>query len=344
MKKYPLLLMLLLCACIHSNSQVLTPDFRYYTSCPTGAGEVNKCTGWMQPTGGSSDYFNACDHPGFVGVPQNHFGYQTCATNAYAGLYTYATFAVPDYKEYIGTDFPALTVGQTYVMTIKVSLADSSTHASDGLGVYFTTYEVNQPMLYTTLLVTPQVDYSSFGVIKDKVNWVTLTKTFVADSAYTHLLVGCFKPYGVMHLDSLATYSAAYNYSSYYYIGQIGLPDSTRHAPTDSVTPPYIDTSRTEPPKVDTPYYAFPNAFTPDWDGVNDIFRILTSSGTVLQDYTFTIFNRWGQRVYVTNIQSEGWDGTLNGRLQPMDVYCYFAEFKVHGERHRLKGNVTLIR
>src|SRR5690606_22589334 len=43
-----------------------------------------------------------------------------------------------------------------------------------------------------------------------------------------------------------------------------------------------------------------PNAFTPNSDGVNDVFRILGNLGR-LEGVTLSVFNRWGERVYVTN-------------------------------------------
>jgi gliding motility-associated-like protein len=262
------------------------------------------------------------------------------------GVYTYVPFSVPDYKEYIGTDFPALNIGQTYTMTITVSLADSSTYATDGLGVYFTTHAISLPSQYTTISASPQIDYSSYGPIHDKANWVTLSKTFVADSAYTHLTLGCFKPNNVLQKDSVGNGSKRWKYG-YYYIGQIGMPDSTRHAPTDSITPidtsaHVVDTSTYVPP--DTAHYFFPSAFTPNDDGLNDVFRLITNPGVVYEAYTLNIYNRWGERIFMTHDAHAGWNGRYNGVPQDMGVYYYFARFIVNGKVELIKGDVTLVR
>ena len=55
-----------------------------------------------------------------------------------------------------------------------------------------------------------------------------------------------------------------------------------------------------------------PNAFTPNGDGKNDIYRPILAGISSL-DY-FRIFNRWGQEVYATVRNEAGWDGTLSAR------------------------------
>ena len=60
---------------------------------------------------------------------------------------------------------------------------------------------------------------------------------------------------------------------------------------------------------------------------------------------TFTIWNRWGQKVFETNNRFQGWDGKLKGAVQPMDVYAYtlMVEF-TDGTKTTKKGDLTLIR
>jgi gliding motility-associated-like protein len=91
-----------------------------------------------------------------------------------------------------------------------------------------------------------------------------------------------------------------------------------------------------------------PNTFSPNGDGVNDVFY-LRGSGT-FNVLSFRVFNRWGQLVYQKNGGSannpvDGWDGNLNGSpLQP-DVYVYLVEVMCSNNTiFPLKGNVSLIR
>src|SRR5690606_32206319 len=65
-----------------------------------------------------------------------------------------------------------------------------------------------------------------------------------------------------------------------------------------------------------------PTAFTPNGDGVNDIFRV-NMNCSVLNEFTFYIFNRWGQRIFISNNLNEGWDGTYGGQPAATGVYYY---------------------
>lgn len=67
-----------------------------------------------------------------------------------------------------------------------------------------------------------------------------------------------------------------------------------------------------------------PNAFTPNGDGNNDIFRPILIGMKSLDK--FAIFNRWGQQVYYGTGKNVGWDGTLAGRPQDMATYVWYAE------------------
>jgi gliding motility-associated-like protein len=87
-----------------------------------------------------------------------------------------------------------------------------------------------------------------------------------------------------------------------------------------------------------------PNAFTPNRDGHNDVFRIIRHLN-IRALVGFRIFNRWGQLVFETTDLNAGWDGTFKGEPQPMEVYQYFVKaLNWDGEYIIEKGNVTLVR
>jgi gliding motility-associated-like protein len=59
----------------------------------------------------------------------------------------------------------------------------------------------------------------------------------------------------------------------------------------------------------------------------------------------FTIWARWGEKVFETNDKHIGWDGRFNGKLLPMDVYAYTIEAEFSdGTKTTKKGDITLIR
>ncbi|MBC8321500.1 MAG: gliding motility-associated C-terminal domain-containing protein [Bacteroidetes bacterium] len=66
----------------------------------------------------------------------------------------------------------------------------------------------------------------------------------------------------------------------------------------------------------------FPNAFTPNGDGLNDEFKPVTATGEI-EHFSLSIFNRWGALIYQTNDISQGWDGTYKGEFCMPGAYVY---------------------
>ena len=86
-----------------------------------------------------------------------------------------------------------------------------------------------------------------------------------------------------------------------------------------------------------------PNAFTPNGDNKNDIFRIRTYGLSEVK--AFRVFNRWGEMVFETYDVSQGWDGTWQGQACTPAVFVYYLEGTcANGQEVLKKGNVTLIR
>lgn len=90
------------------------------------------------------------------------------------------------------------------------------------------------------------------------------------------------------------------------------------------------------------PLLDVPNAITPNGDGKNDKVFV---RGFGIKKMQWRIYNRFGQMVFETTNQKDGWDGKFKGTLQPMDAYGFTldAEF-VDGQKLRKTGNITLIR
>jgi gliding motility-associated-like protein len=92
---------------------------------------------------------------------------------------------------------------------------------------------------------------------------------------------------------------------------------------------------------------SFPNAFTPNGDGKNDVFRPIrdykTNSG-YHRYHTMRVANRWGQTVFESSNNTMSWDGTYNQVPQDMGVYYYYIKFDCGGKTIEQSGDVTLIR
>lgn len=85
-----------------------------------------------------------------------------------------------------------------------------------------------------------------------------------------------------------------------------------------------------------------PNAFTPNGDGINDIFKVRSAA---LKSMHLEIYDRWGHKVFETDNLTDGWNGTYKGQPAPFDAYGYYLTGEcLQGEKITLKGNVTLLR
>jgi gliding motility-associated-like protein len=89
--------------------------------------------------------------------------------------------------------------------------------------------------------------------------------------------------------------------------------------------------------------FYIPNAFTPNGDGKNDLFRPLLFGKLV--SFDFRIYNRWGQIVFQTSETAKSWDGTYAGITQDSNVFIWTCTYQFEGEEKRTeKGTVMLIR
>ena len=86
-----------------------------------------------------------------------------------------------------------------------------------------------------------------------------------------------------------------------------------------------------------------PNAFTPNGDGINDVFRPIPIGMKSIK--YFKVYNRGGQLIFSTTTQNKGWDGTFKGKPQDPDVFVWMVEGVDYQDKVIFqKGSVTLIR
>lgn len=85
-----------------------------------------------------------------------------------------------------------------------------------------------------------------------------------------------------------------------------------------------------------------PNAFSPNNDGINDEYIPINYG---IENYHFSIFNRWGQLIFESTDPTEGWDGTYKGVDQELDVYVFIVSGNgLDGVPYYRQGNFTLVR
>jgi gliding motility-associated-like protein len=89
-------------------------------------------------------------------------------------------------------------------------------------------------------------------------------------------------------------------------------------------------------------FYA-PSAFTPNDDGLNDIFRPVASG--IIKKYELRIYNRWGECIFRTGDISKGWNGTIAGTKQASNIFVWSCSFQLDDAPVEIrKGTFMLIR
>ncbi len=308
-------------------------DFELYSSCPlTESGgsqpikEITKCSGWDIATWGTSDYFNSCSNnftyqP--VGVPQNLVGYQNAFNgNGYVGGFFYLTGYPTSghYREYVqGTIINTLESGKKYNFSLQLSLANSSALAIKNIGVVFSNSKIQQLSSWKPLVNIPDIIFTSTTFYTDSLSWLILSGDYTANGTENYLTIGNFS-------DSLSTDtfrllpfdSDAPDFSSYYYIDDVKLYEAD-NIKTITICDDYL-----------------PNIFTPNGDNINDVLKF--SCDEIIKT---SIYNRWGNIVFVTETVNHFWDGrTTSGEPCNDGIYFYI----VQTEEKTYKGFVQLIR
>jgi gliding motility-associated-like protein len=93
-----------------------------------------------------------------------------------------------------------------------------------------------------------------------------------------------------------------------------------------------------------------PNAFSPNNDGLNDIWKpsalsIYNAVGPAILNFNAKIYDRWGTRLWESGNINTGWDGTYQGRKVQVDTYIYIINADgIDGRSIHIKGNVSVIR
>ena len=92
---------------------------------------------------------------------------------------------------------------------------------------------------------------------------------------------------------------------------------------------------------IPVPVIYAPSAFSPNGDGTNDVFRIVTAYA---EEFSLQIFDRWGELIFSTTEPGDGWDGTYQGRKVQSDMYLWRLKLRDSLKKTHLEdGRVTLL-
>ncbi len=308
---------------ININAQTnLVPNYSFeqYDTCPDGAAYLTPyCDDWFAPCAlmipeppspfsvngrGSSDYFNVCSNHFHSRIPNNSIGFQYPQNgDAYAGFFFFANRAtIANAKEYIEVELlESLINGEEYCLEFYYSVARYEApfkYEIFEIGALLTdTLQIRETrpnsLLPANIIALPQVK-QSLPIIKDTVNWIKVSGSFIANGDEKWLTIGNFQ-----NTDTIS----ALNVYVYTYIDNVKLYECN----TDTNILIVVDSM------------LIPNVFTPNDDGYNDVFKFKFQEQW---EFEPQIFNRWGHLIF-DNSNSENWDGYIDGEKATPGVYYY---------------------
>jgi gliding motility-associated-like protein len=317
---------ILILVAIQSNSSaqnlVLNGGFEIVTDC-TPTVDVLNCPPWFRPTTGTPDNFHQCFQWNMGGVPSNGFGYQPAHSGmGYAGMIVLAHSGGREYIE--GKLSAPLLPGRIYCVEFYTSITELSSYGIDAIGIHFsndsiTDYNGYFPQLFA---YSAHAGNPVGNIITDTLGWTLVSDTFIAQGGEQFITIGNF-------CSNANTNTIEINYSngaSYMYIDDVSVRQCGMVS--GGITPEYNS--------------YIPNAFSPNGDGNNDLLFV---RGKNITELTFTVYNRWGEKVFETQNINEGWDGSYRGVQLENAVFVYHATLiYADGKTETKSGNVSLVK
>jgi len=91
--------------------------------------------------------------------------------------------------------------------------------------------------------------------------------------------------------------------------------------------------------------FFIPNAFSPNGDNENDVLKLYYGNIACIKTYKFTVYNRWGEKVFESENPLEEWNGIYKEKMEGTAVFAYYMKATlINGDKISKKGNVSLIR
>ena len=330
------------------SAQVTNGGFENNTSLPTILGQWQVVQGWNNcgSLSASPDYFHvngtiATNLPETPMAIVNPF-----QGNAIMGMIACGRPGT-NYREYLQTEFSApLQIGKQYLVSFKITNGIKTSVSLSGLGVnklgiLFTTGQPAQsgqlPIAAAPQLVYDPVLYNA--------DWQSINFIFTADQPYSNMTFGLF---GDDSDKNISVIEGADPSFAYYFVDNFVVQDvlevpESGGGEKEPVDKPSVGNGHTL--QADEPFYV-PNTFTPNGDGDNELFKPIT---TVLKEWEFEIFSKWGDRVFFTSDETRGWDGTFNSHVCENGSYVWQMSYTVYDDEFHprvveTRGIVNLVR
>ncbi len=313
---------------------VPNPSFENMQDCPLEYYNFELVDDWFATTRGTPDIFHACGN-NTTGIPDNRWGNQEARTgDAFAGLYTYAVFNdTASAREYMSCKLnETLVIGKKYEFKIHFNKPDVFNWASKDINIYFS--ENSPETIYGSILgaIPEQPIVSNETTFGLNDGWEELTFIFEADKEYEYLTIGNFKENSETERSQVNNNLSGPGFNgdnAYFYIDDISLEmieDSVEEDSSNAIEP----------------HFFIPNVFSPDNNGINDLFALRHNESVV--DYDIIVHDRFGN--IITQVSPGiAWNGKDNlGHTYPSGTYVYQGQiYFLNKEAKRIRGTISLI-
>ena len=203
---------------VSGQNLVPNPNFEQYTICPTNWFQISNCIFW-DSNRETPDYLHTCSSSNNISPPNCFYGFQyPHSGNAYVGFISYSTFgSYTNYREMIGANLLlSLVTNQKYFISFYVNLGgqNQATIASNKIGIKFSTVQ------YSYSNPAPINNFAHFytdSIITDTAKWTKISGSFIADSAYSYIIIGNFFNDSLTDTISFGTNSVF----AYYYLEDV---------------------------------------------------------------------------------------------------------------------------
>lgn len=335
--------------------------FESNSGLPVTIGQWALCSAWNNAFSGASspDYFH---YDGSLGGDLPETPIAEVEAHEGRAIMGFAATGIKgsNTREYLSIKLStALVPGQKYCLSFWYCNGDIGAFSNAGLGTsHFGAHFTEGPVVHEAIEPIELEPVFEVNNILFSREWSQLSFNFFADGPWEYLTIGVFGNDDDKEIEAFEDSSPLL---SYYFLDEVKLEivdDGTLayqeqanrpvETPEDSGGKLPMSESRPRPASSpDEPEGFFiPNAFTPDFDGINDVFYASIPENI---PFTLSVFSRWGELLFSGSSKNDVWDGRFQGKLLPPDVYVWQLNYLIPGseglpEERVIEGIVNLIR
>ncbi len=298
------------CPCGTEDFFIPNPSFEDKNCCPNSFSKMHCVNDWRQASNNTSDYFNICGYrtanASYPAAPPDGVGY----IGFFNGVFQ-SGVAYPNLKEYIGTCLPdSLKKGITYTFSFWVLNAFGNKTTT--ISMFGSSSCSNLPFGSSGGL--------SFGCPANDSNWSLLGET------------------------TIRTYTSNWTKHSFSFTPNQDVPTiiigpGCRLSSGNNFY--YLDDVKISKENKCSSFLKMPNVFTPNGDGINDVFKPALMSNIV--QAKLTIYNRWGQQLFESENLEKGWNGKSSNKSVSDGTYFWILTYTdINGDEFIEKGNLTI--